>query len=130
MKLEFEVRDTRNMLEELEEHLDNNPGFTGTIELFGDMVSKSVDRYYAIGYCRDGKFHREDGHAIYMNYKDMQYIADAMDGVVSSSRCYNLFDDYEPTVWLDSQKGAQAVSQDNSDIDQAESDISKLFDDL
>lgn len=117
------------MLEELEEHLGNNPGFTGTIELYGDMVYKTQDRYYAIAYCKDGKFHREDGHAIYLNYKDIQYVADAEDGIVYSSKCFDLFDDYESALEFTDEE-EQDIPDGNWDIEEAEAHMKELFDKL
>lgn len=92
MKLEYEVTDTKNMIDELYQHLQNNPGFTGTIQLYGSLRSKTIDRYYAIGYCKNGMFHREDDYAILVNYKDTQYIEYYFEGNYLFSDLYNYFD--------------------------------------
>jgi hypothetical protein len=92
-KLEFEVKDVKNMIFELYEHLRNNPGFTGSIELYGNLNYKTIDRYYAIGYCQNGMFHRENNFSVLINFKDYQYLEYHLNGVFLHSKFFNYFDE-------------------------------------
>lgn len=87
------------MLEQLDEEfqLISNPSFTGTIELFPSLQHKTVDRYYARATYVSGKLHGNTikTPAIYLNYKDEQYVELYNNGTLISIKQYNCFDDAE-----------------------------------
>lgn len=92
-KLQLQLIDKNRMVEEIVERCP--PGFTGEIELFGDMVHKAVDRYYAWASFKDGKPHNLTKEAIYVNYKDFQEYHFVVEGKEIAYYYYNIFDTYE-----------------------------------
>lgn len=68
-KIEKNFKDKNRLFEELLEDLPEN--YTGTVELYIDITDKSMSRYYAIGYFKDGKFHNPEKYAVYIQYKDI-----------------------------------------------------------
>lgn len=68
-KIEKNFKDKNRLFEELLEDLPEN--YTGTVELYIDITDKSMSRYYAIGYFKDGKLHNPEKYAVYIQYKDI-----------------------------------------------------------
>lgn len=93
-RVELEAKDTNNMVGELYQFLANNPTFTGLVELYGSLKCKTVDRYYAYAFCKDGKFHNQKGCAVFQNYRDEQYVEFHKEGKFISSASWDYFEKY------------------------------------
>lgn len=89
-RLEFQLKDKMRMFDELEENCP--PGYTGMIELFTDLEHKTVDRYYARAYFKDGIFHNTKDEAFYQNYKDQQAYWYIIEGKSYGMCLFNYFE--------------------------------------
>lgn len=103
--LQLQLNSKNRMVEEIIERCP--PGFTGQIELFGDMIFKSADKYYVRATFKNGKPHNLEKEAIYVNHKELQEYHFVVDGVHIAYYLYDIYDQY-PTGEINSD-GSIAV---------------------